>query len=80
LDYPLRFSGLGKVTLMGDQSVVIGDREIRFAAGATFNIPSLKNVPKSRIDAGDIVGIIVDSEGHLASLWTLENFEDLTGE
>lgn len=79
LDYPLRFSGLGKVTLMGDRSVVIGDSEIRFAAGATFNIPILKNVTKSMIDEGDIVGIIVDSEGHLESLWTLEHYKDLTG-
>lgn len=80
LDYPLQFSYQGGIDRVGENEMVIDDTLIRFANGVTFNIPRLKNVPKSRIHKGDIVGLIIDSAGQISSLWTLEHGKDLAGE
>jgi hypothetical protein len=70
--YPKRFDGGGYIDRLSREVIVIDDSNYRLASEVTFNKPTSKNTSSSSFKEGDFVGILVNSNGEVVSVWLIQ--------
>ncbi len=70
--YPVMFDVAGTIDRLADHVIVVNDRSFDFAQeGVTYNTPYNMDTHKSEFKSGDIVGIKLNSDQKVISVWLL---------
>lgn len=70
--YPMHFDKMGYLDQIQSQSVTIEDASHGFAYDAGFYMPKIAHVSYSSFKPGDYVGILLNDEGKIKSLWLIK--------
>ena len=71
--YPDSFSGQGCIDSITFDRVVIDDRLMTFAIGATFHTPKLKEAAWSTFSEGHMAGYVRNEANEIASFWYIQD-------
>ena len=70
--YPPEFTWVGCIDHITSRFVVIDDYQYRFALGVTFNTPKAPDTSRTWFRPGRKVGIVLNSEKQIESIWYLK--------
>jgi len=69
--YPEVFSTFGLFHGSDEEFIVINDSQVPAAGSISFNKPGALNTEASNISTGSNVGVIMDDEGVVLSVWVI---------
>ncbi|MBA3030301.1 MAG: hypothetical protein FP816_16020 [Desulfobacteraceae bacterium] len=76
-NYPEEFTGRGVLEALNSKIVVISDSEYSLDSNVSFHLPGRDHASPSAFEKGQAVAFIVNEEGQIISIWTLNQMEDL---
>jgi hypothetical protein len=69
--YPRLFDNIGTLDRLTSGEAVIDDSLYRISHSATYHVPGPRDVSRSRLHAGDIVGCLITTNGKIESMWLI---------
>jgi hypothetical protein len=69
--YPNIFDNIGRIDRISDGEAVISDSLYRVAPSVTYHAPGRSNASRSRFQAGDRVGCLINADGEIESIWLI---------
>lgn len=70
--YPKSFDGGGYIDRITKTEIIIDDSLFPLAPNAKFNKPSSRSSSQGSFGAGDFVGILVNADGQVESVWLIK--------
>ena len=70
--YPDGFHGFGRIDVLYEDRIVIGDLSIKLTPFVTYHTPTNMNSYSADFNPSDLVGWLKNLEGEIISLWLIE--------
>ena len=70
--YPDGFHGFGRIDVLYEDRIVIGDLSIKLTPFVTYHTPTNMNSYSAEFNIGDLVGYMKNLDGEIKSLWLIQ--------
>ena len=70
--YPDGFHGFGRIDVLYEDRIVIGDFSIKLTPLVTYHTPTNMNSYSADFNPGDLVGWLKNLDGEIKSLWLIQ--------